>query len=65
MLEDLQGHTHEVATGVYLMLASPKKFLPSGQKSRFVRCRPEEIAHYHSKINPPDKADTYAIHVGS
>ena len=63
MLGKLQGHTHQVVTGVSLI------HLRTHRESIFavstdVRFRPltsEQIRHYLSQMNPLDKAGAYAI----
>lgn len=63
MLLELQGHTHEVITGVCLMHLRQRR----GQlfsDSTSVTFRPltmDQIERYLAKINPLDKAGAYAI----
>lgn len=63
MLEELQGHTHQVVTGSCLIhLRSHRQKVFAEQTTvTFRSLTPQEIAHYHSKINPLDKAGGYAI----
>jgi septum formation protein len=63
MLEELQSHTHEVVTGVCMihLRAHRQKVFSERTTVTFRSLTPEEIAHYHSKIDPLDKAGAYAI----
>lgn len=63
MLEELQGRTHEVVTGGCLIhLRSHRQRVFSEQTTvTFRSLTSREIAAYHSKINPLDKAGAYAI----
>jgi len=63
MLEELQGKTHEVVTGVCLihLRSHRQKVFAEWTQVTFRSLKSEEIAHYHSKINPLDKAGAYAI----
>ncbi len=63
MLEDLQGFTHEVVTGVCLihLRGHRQRIFADRTRVTFRSLSPAEIAHYHSKINPMDKAGAYAI----
>lgn len=63
MLEQLQGHTHEVVTGgclVHLRVHRQKVFAVSTQVT-FRRLTTPEIREYLAAINPLDKAGAYAI----
>ena len=63
MLEELQGRTHEVVTGVCLihLRGHRQKVFADRTEVTFRSLTPDEITHYHSKINPLDKAGAYAI----
>ncbi len=63
MLEELQGTTHEVVTGVCLihLRLHRQKVFSERTKVTFRSLTPKEIAHYHTKMNPLDKAGAYAI----
>lgn len=63
MLEELQSRTHEVVTGVCLihLRSHRQKVFAERTEVTFRSLTPQEIAHYHSKINPLDKAGGYAI----
>ena len=63
MLEELQGRTHEVVTGCCLihLRTHRQKVFAELTTVTFRSLEAEEIAHYHSKINPLDKAGAYAI----
>lgn len=63
MLSILQGHTHEVVTGVCLIhLRAHRQRLFFEQTSvTFRSLNLEQIHHYHKQINPLDKAGAYAI----
>ena len=63
MLEELQGRTHKVVTGGCLihLRSHRQKVFAEWTTVTFRSLTPEEIAHYHSKINPLDKAGAYAI----
>lgn len=64
MIEELQGHSHEVVTGVCLihLRSHRQKVFAERTQVTFRSLTPAEISHYHSKINPLDKAGAYAIH---
>jgi len=63
MLEELQGRTHQVVTGGCLihLRAHRQKVFAEWTTVTFRSLMSEEIARYHSKINPLDKAGAYAI----
>lgn len=63
MLEELQSGTHEVVTGVCLIHLRMHRQRIFAQRTEvtFRSLSPEQIEHYHSKINPLDKAGGYAI----
>ena len=63
MIEELQGQTHEVVTGVCLihLRGHRQKLFAERTSVTFRSLTPDEIKHYHSKINPLDKAGAYAI----
>lgn len=63
MLEELQSQTHEVVTGVCLihLRSHRQKIFAERTQVTFRSLTAEEISHYHSKINPLDKAGAYAI----
>ena len=63
MLEQLQGRTHQVVTGVCLIQLRTHRESVFAVSSE-VRFRPlttAEIRNYLSKVNPLDKAGAYAI----
>jgi septum formation protein len=63
MLEELQGRSHEVVTGVCLihLRSHRQKVFSERTQVSFRSLTADEISHYHSKINPLDKAGAYAI----
>jgi septum formation protein len=63
MLEQLQGRTHQVVTGVSLihLRAHTEKIFADSTDVLFRTLSPEQIDDYLSKINPLDKAGAYAI----
>ncbi|MEO7297050.1 MAG: Maf family protein [Verrucomicrobiota bacterium] len=63
MLEELQSGTHEVVTGVCLIHLRMHRQRIFAQRTEvtFRSLSSEQIEHYHSKINPLDKAGGYAI----
>jgi septum formation protein len=63
MLEQLQGRTHQVVTGVTLMhlRTHREKLFAVSTDVRFRALTKEEILHYLSRVNPLDKAGAYAI----
>ena len=63
MLEQLQGKTHQVVTGVTLMhlRTHQEKVFAVSTEVRFRPLTPEEIRHYLEMVNPLDKAGAYAI----
>jgi septum formation protein len=63
MLSRLQGHTHQVVTGVCLMhlRAHHEKIFATGTDVTFHPLDAGQISEYLSQINPLDKAGAYAI----
>ena len=63
MLEQLQGKTHQVVTGVSLMhlRTHQEKGFAVSTDVRFRALTSEEIRLYLEKVNPLDKAGAYAI----
>jgi len=63
MLSQLAGHRHEVITGVCLVHRSLDTELVFADTTRvWMRSlEPAQIAEYHGKIDPLDKAGAYAI----
>ena len=63
MIEELQGQTHEVITGVCLihLRSHRQRIFAERTNVTFRSLTTAEINHYHSKINPLDKAGGYAI----
>jgi septum formation protein len=63
MLEELQGRAHEVVTGVCMihLRSHRQKVFAERTQVTFRSLTSAEISHYHSKINPLDKAGAYAI----
>jgi septum formation protein len=63
MLEQLQGRTHQVVTGVSLihLRAHAEKIFAVSTDVLFRTLTPEQIDEYLAKINPLDKAGAYAI----
>ena len=63
MLEQLQGRTHQVVTGVTLMhlRTHQEKVFAVSTEVRFRALTAEEIRQYLDKVNPLDKAGAYAI----
>lgn len=63
MLNQLQGRTHQVVTGVCLigMGAGRRRVFAESTAVRFKPLRAEEIERYLALINPLDKAGAYAI----
>lgn len=63
MLQQLQGRTHQVVTGVCLMhlRAHRERLLAETTNVTFRQLTPEQIHRYLSLINPLDKAGAYAI----
>ncbi len=63
MLAFLQGQTHQVVTGVCLIHLRRHKQKVFAEQTE-VTFRPltlEQIRHYHSQVNPLDKAGAYGI----
>jgi septum formation protein len=63
MLDQLQGRTHEVVTGICLQNLRHHRQLVFAETTsvRFRALDAAAIQHYLSKINPLDKAGAYAI----
>lgn len=63
MIDELQGRTHDVVTGVCLihLRGHHQKLFAERTSVTFRSLTPDQIKHYHSKINPLDKAGAYAI----
>ena len=63
MLQQLQGRTHEVVTGVCLLYlrGHRDKLFAETTKVSFRHLTPEQIHRYLVSINPLDKAGAYAI----
>jgi septum formation protein len=63
MLQQLQGRTHQVVTGVSLihLRTYTEKIFAVSTDVLFRPLSPEQIDEYLSKINPLDKAGAYAI----
>jgi septum formation protein len=63
MLQQLQGRTHQVVTGVSLihLRAHTEKIFADSTDVLFRTLTPEQIDDYLSKMNPLDKAGAYAI----
>ena len=63
MLVELQGRTHQVVTGVCLLLLRQhrQRVFSDSTDVTFRKLDDAEISHYLSKINPLDKAGAYAI----
>jgi septum formation protein len=63
MLNQLQGATHQVVTGVCLMHAQSgrRRVFSDSTDVRFKRLTGEEIDQYLERIDPLDKAGAYAI----
>jgi nucleoside triphosphate pyrophosphatase len=63
MLLQLQGHTHQVVTGVSLihLRRHREKIFAVSTDVVFRTLTPEQIDEYLAKINPLDKAGAYAI----
>jgi len=66
MLEQLQGQTHQVYTGVCLIqsCANRHRVFAESTDVRFKRLTPRQIDQYLSAIEPLDKAGAYAIQEG-
>ena len=62
-LAALQGRTHEVTTGVCLvhLRAHRERLLAVTTRVTFKALSPAQIARYHARMNPLDKAGAYAI----
>ena len=63
MLKQLQGNTHQVVTGVCLMRlrGHRQKVFAESTEVRFRSLTTREIQDYLARINPLDKAGSYAI----
>lgn len=62
MIRQLNGRTHQVMTGVYLMQKEPFSCLEHCEVSdvSFKSLSAEELVKYHELIDPMDKAGAYA-----
>ncbi|RME90059.1 MAG: septum formation protein Maf, partial [Verrucomicrobia bacterium] len=62
-LQALAGRTHEVITGVCLLQLRPfrRRLFSDTSLVTFKPLNPEQIAAYHARVNPLDKAGAYAI----
>lgn len=67
MLTSLQGKTHQVVTGVCLLLPSRqrKRIFTAATQVTFLPLTSTEIETYLASINPLDKAGGYAIQEGA
>lgn len=63
MLEQLQGQTHQVVTGVCLIHLRQHRQITFAESTevKFRRLNDDEIRDYLARINPLDKAGAYAI----
>jgi septum formation protein len=63
MIEQLQGRTHQVVTGVCLVQLRKlrQRIFAETTQVTFRRLRPKEISYYLGAIQPLDKAGAYAI----
>ena len=63
MLEQLQGHTHQVVTGVSLihLRAHRERTFAVSTDVTFRALTPGQIRDYVAKVNPLDKAGAYAV----
>jgi septum formation protein len=63
MMEQLQGRTHQVVTGVVLihLRAHRERVFAVSTDVRFRALTAEQIQNYFEKVNPLDKAGAYAI----
>lgn len=63
MLQELQGKTHHVTTGVCLIHLRNhcQRIFCEVTEVTFRSLTPDDIDHYLSKVNPLDKAGAYAI----
>lgn len=63
MLRQLQGHEHQVVTGVCAIHLASRRFRIFSDMTHvhFRRLTLAQIRHYHSLIQPLDKAGAYAI----
>jgi septum formation protein len=63
MLSQLQGRTHEVVTGVCLIQLRnhQQKLFAESTTVTFRKLHSEQIRRYLAKVNPLDKAGSYAI----
>lgn len=66
MIEELQGNTHEVVTGVCLihLRQNRAKLFSETTQVTFRKLNRDEINRYLASINPLDKAGAYAIQEG-
>jgi len=63
MMEQLQGRTHQVVTGVVLihLRAHRERVFAASTDVRFRTLTAGQIQNYFAKVNPLDKAGAYAI----
>jgi septum formation protein len=63
MVSALQGKTHQVVTGVCLIYlrGHRQKIFCEQTDVTFRRLTPAQIRHYHSEVDPLDKAGAYGI----
>jgi septum formation protein len=63
MLAELQGHTHQVLSGVCLihLREHRQKVFADQTHVTFRSLSPTDITKYHKKVDPLDKAGAYAI----
>ena len=63
MLERLQGHTHQVVTGVVLvqLRAHRERVFAVSTDVRFRALTAKQIRDYLARVNPLDKAGAYAV----
>jgi septum formation protein len=66
MLQQLQGRTHQVITGVCLLhlRGHRDRLFAESTNVTFRQLTPEQIHRYLTSINPMDKAGAYAIQEG-
>jgi septum formation protein len=63
MVSALQGRTHQVVTGVCLihLRGHRQKMFFEHTDVTFRKLTPEQIRHYHTQVDPLDKAGAYGI----
>ena len=59
MINKLNGHVHEVYTGVSILSIEKKTLLWDCTRVHFTQLTPSEIAHYIDNYSPYDKAGSY------